>query len=605
MLLRLTCPTCGRVEQASERVLGKEVRCPCGTQFRVLQPKKPASGGGATEPRRPQPAGQSHAAPRQSEAGARPAGSRSLREQPHQVRARPGIPLEPERAPEQPVPWRPRQQANEGMPPWAYAALGAGGVVSLVLMILVIRAAIGSASQLREPDRATNELAAVTDPAPGRTVAENAPPLMDSAPLPEPTPVRTATRTSGATLSTAEIVARCEPSVALIKGKVSTGTGFVIKRGIVATNAHVIEDELLSGLEIRFPSAPSGRQGPLPAQLLYEDRKRDVAFLAVATDLPALELAANYAFQKGEDVIVIGNPGLGDEVVLENAISRGVMSAKTVIEGMNYFQMSIAINPGNSGGPVFDSSGRVIGVATLKANKAEAMGFCIPVEELKVASRELVRPHPEVIARHRAVATFNALTLAGAIYVAGIVAHAGQLGAPPEDLEKLHETVRNLDEKLFSQVDSEVSGLQNDSALSPRARRNYQELSANYKAMKQVYGYPTQQVNQYAKHVQDLRKQHYNLVVSIRDELQVEVPAKLLAILQEPTGGNQPQIVVVEMMPQQMQPGFRRRGPGVGPRGPGATNPGAAMHNQMMRQMETQRRQMQNRLRNLRPPGVP
>ena len=241
-------------------------------------------------------------------------------------------------------------------------------------------------------------------------------------------------------------------------------------------------------------------------------------------------------------MIVIGNPGLGDEVVLENAISRGVMSAKTVIEGMNFYQMSIAINPGNSGGPVFDSTGRVIGVATLKANKAEAMGFCIPVEELKAASKELVRSHPEMIARHRAVATFNALTLAGAIYVAGIVAHSGRLGASREELEKLHETVKNLDEKLFSHVDTEVSGLQSDAALSPRARRNYQELSANYKAMKQVYGYPTQQVNQYANHVQDLRKQHYNLVVSIRDELQVEVPAKLLAILQEPTGGNQQQV---------------------------------------------------------------
>ena len=492
------------------------------------------------------------------------------------------------------------------MPPWAYALAGSGGVISLLIVVLLIRAAVGSGGQPPRPERATSEVAAVTEPTQSPAMVETAPAPPDRAPLSEPTPVRTAAPASGAPLSTKQIVAKCETSVALIKGKVSTGTGFVIKRGIVATNAHVIEDELLSGLEIRFPSAPEGQQGPLPAQLLYEDRKRDVAFLSVATGLSPLELAPNYEFQKGEDVIVIGNPGLGDEVVLENAISRGVMSAKTVIEGMNFYQMSIAINPGNSGGPVFDSTGRVIGVATLKANKAEAMGFCIPVEELKVASKELVRSHPEMIARHRAVATFNALTLAGAIYVAGIVAHSGRLGASGEELEKLYETVKNLDEKLFSLVDTEVSGLQSDAALSPRARRNYQELSANYKAMKQVYGYPAQQVNQYANHVQDLRKQHYNLVVSIRDELQVEVNAKLLAILQEPPGGDQQQIVVVEMMPQQMQPGFRRRGPGMmGPRAPGAVNPGQALHNQMMRQMEQQRRQMQNRMRGIRPPGVP
>ena len=65
------------------------------------------------------------------------------------------------------------------------------------------------------------------------------------------------------------------------------------------------------------------------------------------------------------------------------------MSSRTVIEGHDFFQMGIAINPGNSGGPVFDSAGRVIGVATLKASKAESMGFCIPVEDLGAALNRL------------------------------------------------------------------------------------------------------------------------------------------------------------------------------------------------------------------------
>ena len=188
----------------------------------------------------------------------------------------------------------------------------------------------------------------------------------------------------------------------------------------------------------------------------------------MATDLPPLELAPNYVFQKGEDVTVIGNPGLGDELVLENAISRGVMSSKTVIEGMNFYQMSIAINPGNSGGPVFDSSGRVIGVATLKANKAEAMGFCIPVEELKVASKELGRPHPEMIARHRAVATFKALTLAGVDLLAGIVAHAGQLGIAPEEVQKLHETLKSSMESSSRKSIPRFRAFKAMTALSPR-----------------------------------------------------------------------------------------------------------------------------------------
>ncbi len=527
--------------------------------------------------------------------------------------SRTGIPLEREYEPERPVVRQQPRQANAGMPPWAYAAAGAGGVMTLGLMIFVFRSLIADTS-LPPLRPAPTELTAQADAPPARVTAEPAPARLavESNPAPtyrtasaEPPPPRPVTRENGAPLSTAQIVARCEPSVALMKGAVSSGTGFLIKRGIVATNAHVIEDEFISGLEVRFPSAPQGQQGPLPAQLLYEDRKRDIAFLAVASDLPVLELAPDYVFQKGEDVLVIGNPGLGEDVVLENAISRGVMSAKTVIEGMNYYQMNIAINPGNSGGPVFDSSGRVIGVATLKSNKTEAMGFCIPVEEVKLATTELGRSHPEMMARHRAVATFQALTLAGAIYVVGIVANSGQLGMPAEDLQKLRETLNTLEQKLFSRVDSEVMGLQNDRNLSPRTRRNYQELAASYKSMKQIFGYPPQQVNQQMNFVNDLRQQHYKLVVSIRDELHAEVPEKLLTVLEGPKGGAEQQFVVVEMMPRQMQPGFRRRGPGMPGRGPGGMNPGQAMHNQLMRQMEAQRRQLQNQLRSTRPSAPP
>ena len=522
-----------------------------------------------------------------------------------------GTGYEPERAA---VRQQPRQ-ASAGMPPWVYVAAGAGGVMTLALMIFVFRSLIVDTSLPAVHDRAAAELTAKPDAPPARLVADPTPARLAAEPTPAPAmrtaieappPPRPVTSASGATLSTKEIVARCEPSVALMKGAVSSGTGFLIKRGIVATNAHVIEDEFISGLEVRFPSAPEGQQGPLPAQLLYEDRKRDIAFLAVASDLPVLELAPDYVFQKGEDILVIGNPGLGDDVVLENAISRGVMSAKTAIEGMNYYQMNIAINPGNSGGPVFDSSGRVIGVATLKSSKTEAMGFCIPVEEVKAATTELGRSHPEMMARHRAVATFQALTLAGAIYVVGIVANSGQLEMPAEDAQKLRETLNTLEQKLFSRVDTEVRGLQNDGGLSPRARRNYQELAAGYKSLKQIYGYPPGQVNQQMNYVNDLRQQHYKLVVSIRDELHAEVPEKLLTVLEGPKGGDQQQVVVVEMMPRQMQPGFRRRGPGMpGGRGPSGLNPGQATHNQLMRQIEQRRRQMQNQLRNAGQPGPP
>jgi len=190
---------------------------------------------------------------------------------------------------------------------------------------------------------------------------------------------------SSGPLTTAQIVARSEPSVAVIRGKRSLGTGFLVRPGILVTNAHVIEGELTSNLEIQFPSAQNDQKGPISAALISKDPKRDLAFLNVKTELPPLVIAGSYHYQKGDDVLVIGNPGVGGKLVLENAVSRGVMSTKAVIGDQSFYQLGIAINPGNSGGPVIDSSGQVIGIATLKTTRLEATAFCIPVEDLNTA----------------------------------------------------------------------------------------------------------------------------------------------------------------------------------------------------------------------------
>ncbi len=118
---------------------------------------------------------------------------------------------------------------------------------------------------------------------------------------------------------------------------------------------------------------------PTVPVLISQDRERDLAFFAVKSDLPPLPLADTFAFRKGEEVTAIGNPG-GPDQILENAISRGVLSTKTVINGEEYYQLNIAVNPGNSGGPVLDPYGRVIGVVTLKSTDKEAVAYCIPVQ---------------------------------------------------------------------------------------------------------------------------------------------------------------------------------------------------------------------------------
>jgi serine protease Do len=186
-------------------------------------------------------------------------------------------------------------------------------------------------------------------------------------------------------MTTSEIVAQAEPGVALIKGQLGRGTGFLVRGGILATNAHVIGQEMIRSLEVHFPSAPLRAVGPFRPRLLYEDSRRDLALLRVETDLAPLKIAKSYRFRRGEDVTIIGNPGVGGEVILQNAISRGILSTEANLGGHRFYQLGASVNPGNSGGPAIDSHGEVIGIVTAKAKVEEAIGFCIPVEDLTAA----------------------------------------------------------------------------------------------------------------------------------------------------------------------------------------------------------------------------
>lgn len=183
-----------------------------------------------------------------------------------------------------------------------------------------------------------------------------------------------------------EIAARAEMSIAQIDGPVSCGTGFVVDAGIIVTNSHVIASEKIESLRILFPAQDGAKQGPHKPQLLYEDTVRDIALLGIEEkSIPSLPVYPDYVFRRAQRILTIGNPGRGDGVVLENAVSAGILSTQTKLDGLPFFQLSIAVNPGNAGGPVLDEDGRVIGMITLKSVKGPSMAFSIPVGDLENA----------------------------------------------------------------------------------------------------------------------------------------------------------------------------------------------------------------------------
>jgi len=339
-------------------------------------------------------------------------------------------------------------------------------------------------------------------------------------------------------LSTAEIVARCEASVALVKGRVSSGTGFLVAPGLLATNSHVIDDEFIGNLQILFPSTEQPDHGPFPAELLYEDRKRDLAFLALGSKLPALKVANAFKYRKGEDVTVIGNPGDGPDQVLENAISRGVMSTKVVIDGQDFYQLSIAVNPGNSGGPVFDPAGRVIGVVTLKSSDKEGVAFCIPNADLRSALGNLAGQSDELAgearSKHRLAGAFKALVQGGVLYVVGIFVHrgaAGQSAQRDESIGKIEEFIQEMEKRQYGELGTELSAIQTDPLVDPKTRGGMSELFNNFKRLQTAYG------SGGPGGISDIdlnltRSTYGRLIEDLRKTIGVEVSEQLMLVLQ-------------------------------------------------------------------------
>ncbi|MCP4767512.1 MAG: trypsin-like serine protease [Gammaproteobacteria bacterium] len=87
---------------------------------------------------------------------------------------------------------------------------------------------------------------------------------------------------------------------------------------------------------------------------------RDVALLKLEKRFSTEPMHINVnKVALGEEIYVVGTP-LDER--LDFSISRGIVSARRVLDELSYYQTDAAVNPGNSGGPVFNDSGNVIGI---------------------------------------------------------------------------------------------------------------------------------------------------------------------------------------------------------------------------------------------------
>lgn len=171
------------------------------------------------------------------------------------------------------------------------------------------------------------------------------------------------------------------------------GSGFIIDpAGYVVTNNHVVAEA--DDIKVILQDDTE-----LHAEIVGRDPRTDLALLKVegAGDLPAVEWGDSDAAEVGDWVVAIGNPfGLG------GTVTSGIISARArdINAGPydDFLQTDAAINRGNSGGPMFDMTGRVIGVNTAifsPSGGSVGIGFAVPSEIASKVVAEL-REHGSV-----------------------------------------------------------------------------------------------------------------------------------------------------------------------------------------------------------------
>jgi S1-C subfamily serine protease len=172
-----------------------------------------------------------------------------------------------------------------------------------------------------------------------------------------------------------DMVAAATPAVVAIESDTARGTGFYVRPDLIVTNAYVVRGS--TTVKIKFADNRSGE-----ATVTMIPDGIDLALLrpsAGSEGKAVLQLSSIAHVRPGQEVIAIGS-ALG---VLQNTVTRGIVSAMRQDGGVMLLQTDAAINPGNSGGPLLDRSGRVVGVNTMKVGGATSIGFALAADHVK------------------------------------------------------------------------------------------------------------------------------------------------------------------------------------------------------------------------------
>ena len=160
-------------------------------------------------------------------------------------------------------------------------------------------------------------------------------------------------------------------------GRDTHGTGFFIGAGLIATNAHVIDNAKKATARLVQTQQPIEVEGYIAI-----DTDTDLAVIKAANDTaPALALGDSDTIRIGDLIYTLGNPSGLEGTFSEGRISNLLMDIPG-IKG-KVIQFTAPISGGSSGGAVVNQHAEVIGIASQTRYDGQNLNFAIPVNALK------------------------------------------------------------------------------------------------------------------------------------------------------------------------------------------------------------------------------
>ena len=177
----------------------------------------------------------------------------------------------------------------------------------------------------------------------------------------------------------------------------SSGSGFFVSPGLIATNYHVI-----AGATRGYAYLISKNLTYAIVGVVATDEERDLAILRVkAFDAPPLPFSNSDNIEVGETVYAAGSPKNQIDTISDGIVSRiRPFETRHLNNGQmirtERIQITAPISPGSSGGPLLNRNGKVIGInhAGHGSPDAQNINFAIPVSYLEKLLKRVGTPEP-------------------------------------------------------------------------------------------------------------------------------------------------------------------------------------------------------------------